>query len=165
MIKIKNEKHLMNSLVLLRIFIGWHFLYEGVIKLYNPEWTSFGYLASAQGPFKPFFVWMTNEPWIGIADWMNIIILIFVGFSLILGLFEKLGALAAIALLALYYLAHPSFPWVTQLNVEGSYWFVNKNLIELIACVVIYQIPTSNYFGINRFLAKRKELTKKTKAV
>ena len=24
--------------VLLRILIGWHFLYEGVIKAYNPSW-------------------------------------------------------------------------------------------------------------------------------
>ena len=30
------------ALVLLRIFIGWHFLYEGVIKAYNPAWTSRG---------------------------------------------------------------------------------------------------------------------------
>ncbi|WP_273568211.1 DoxX family membrane protein [Maribacter halichondriae] len=160
MISIKNEKHLMNSLVILRLFIGWHFLYEGIIKLYDPDWTSFGYLASAQGPFRSIFLWMTNEPLIGIADWMNIIVLIFVGLSLILGIFEKWGALAAIVLLALYYLAHPSFPWVTQLNVEGSYWFINKNLIELIACVVIYQIPTGQYFGIKRLFAKSEELTK-----
>ena len=35
------------ALVLLRILIGWHFLYEGVIKAYNPSWTSRGYLLSA----------------------------------------------------------------------------------------------------------------------
>jgi len=160
MIKIKNEKHLKNSIVLLRLFIGWHFLYEGVIKLYDPDWTSFGYLASAQGPFRFFFQWMASESLIGIADWLNIIALIFVGIALILGVLEKWGLLAAIGLLALYYLAHPSFPWVVQLNVEGSYWFINKNLIELIACVVIYQIPTADYFGINRVLSKNKGLTK-----
>lgn len=150
----------MNSMVLLRLSIGWHFLYEGVIKLYNPEWTSFGYLASSQGPFRSFFVWLTNEPFIGIADWMNIVVLIFVGLSLILGVFERWGEVAAIVLLALYYLAHPSFPWVTQLNVEGSYWFVNKNLIELMACVILYQIPTGDYFGIHGFLIRNKKLSK-----
>ena len=160
MIKIRNEKLLKNSIVLLRLFIGWHFLYEGVIKLYNPSWTSFGYLASAQGPFRFFFQWMTSEPLIAVADWLNILALIFLGITLILGVFEKWGLGVAIGLLAMYYLAHPSFPWVAQLNVEGSYWFINKNLIELMACVVIYQIPTADYFGINKVLRKSKELTK-----
>lgn len=159
MIKIRNEKYLRNSMVLLRLFIGWHFLYEGIIKLYNPDWTAFGYLASAQGPFRPLFLWMTNDGLISIADWGNIIALTFVGLSLVLGVFEKWGALVGACLLAMYYLAHPSFPWVTQLNVEGSYWFVNKNLIELTACLVIWQIPTAQFFGLQRLLTKNDELT------
>ena len=130
MVAIRNEKCLVNSMVLLRLFIGWHFLYEGIIKLYNPDWTSYGYLASAQGPFRPFFIWMTNDSMIGMADWGNKIALVFVGLTLLLGIFEKWGAIVGALLLALYYLAHPSFPWVDQLNVEGSYWFVNKNLIN-----------------------------------
>ncbi|WP_422083304.1 DoxX family protein [Ulvibacterium sp.] len=160
MITIRNEKHLRNGLVLLRLFIGWHFLYEGIIKLYNPDWTSFGYLASAQGPFRPIFVAITNDSLIGIADWMNVMALVFVGITLVLGIWERWGALVGMFLLALYYLAHPSFPWVTQLNVEGSYWFVNKNLIELMACFVLYQVPTGQFFGLSGILKKNKEITK-----
>ena len=51
----QNQNKLKASVALLRIFIGWHFLFEGVVKMYNPEWTSFGYLATAQGPFEGFF--------------------------------------------------------------------------------------------------------------
>ena len=29
---------------LLRIAIGWHFLYEGVVKLLNPNWSSAAFL-------------------------------------------------------------------------------------------------------------------------
>ena len=159
MVAIRNEKCLVNSMVLLRLFIGWHFLYEGIIKLYNPDWTSYGYLASAQGPFRPFFIWMTNDSMIGMADWGNKIALVFVGLALLLGIFEKWGAIVGALLLALYYLAHPSFPWVDQLNVEGSYWFVNKNLIELVACVVIYQMPTSHNFGLQRIFSKKEVMT------
>ncbi|MBD0777110.1 DoxX family membrane protein [Maribacter sp. ANRC-HE7] len=159
MVKIRNEKFLTNSMVLLRLFIGWHFLYEGIIKLYNPDWTSFGYLASAQGPFRSFFIWMTGDSIMGMADWGNKIALVFVGLTLLLGIFEKWGAIVAALLLALYYLAHPSFPWVAQVNVEGSYWFVNKNLIELVACLVVYQIPTSHYFGLQRLFHKKETLS------
>jgi thiosulfate dehydrogenase [quinone] large subunit len=58
-------------------------------------------------------------------------------------------------------MAHPSFPWLSQVNVEGSYWFVNKNLIELVACMVIFQYPTAQYFGLARLFGKNKT-TKKT---
>jgi uncharacterized membrane protein YphA (DoxX/SURF4 family) len=52
------------GLVLLRIVIGWHFLFEGIEKLeswYNGPreghqvWSAAGYLSEAQGPLAPWF--------------------------------------------------------------------------------------------------------------
>ena len=77
---------LKQSITILRILIGWHFLYEGIVKVYNPDWTSFGYLASAQGPLKPVFQAMTSEgvlPWVDTLNWVA---LVFVGVTLILGI-------------------------------------------------------------------------------
>lgn len=158
MINGKKERKVKISIILLRIFIGWHFLYEGVIKMYNPEWTSFSYLASAQGSLKPVFSLLTNPSVMDWVDILNITALIVVGITLILGIFERKGALVGIGLLVLYYLAHPPFPWLHQMNVEGSYWFVNKNLIELMACVLIYNYPTSQFFGLGYFM--KSKLTK-----
>lgn len=160
MFEIFKKWELKHSVVLMRIFIGWHFLYEGIIKLYDPDWTSFGYLASAQGPFKPLFFLLANESLIGIIDIMNMTALIVVGITLILGIYEKLGAFIGIGLLALYYLAHPSFPWLVQVKGEGSYWFINKNLIELVACMIIFQFPTGKYFGLDIFFKKNKNTIK-----
>ena len=160
MFGIKGKWELKDSVVLMRIFIGWHFLYEGIIKLYNPDWTSFGYLASAQGPLKSVFLALTNDTVIGWIDTLNMTALIVVGVTLILGIYEKLGAVVGIGLLVLYYLAHPPFPWLMQINVEGSYWFINKNLIEFVACLIIYQFPTSQYFGLRRIFNKKKRTTK-----
>ena len=128
--------------------------------MYNPEWTSFGYLASAQGPFKSIFLAMTNESIMSSVDFLNIAALMLVGISFTIGIYEKLGAFVGVGLIALYYLAHPSFPWLPQVNVEGSYWFVNKNLVELAACLVIYHFPTSQYFGLKYLLNKNKNETK-----
>ena len=157
MSEIKKASSLRNSVVVLRILIGWHFLYEGVIKLYDPEWTSFGYLASSQGPLKQFFLLMTDEAVINWTDGLNVAALIIVGLTLTLGLFERIGAVIGIGLLAMYYLAHPSFPWFEQINTEGNYWFVNKNLIEMAALLVIYQLPTAGYFGLKRLIKKNKK--------
>lgn len=143
------------SVTILRVLIGWHFFYEGIVKLYNPDWTAFGYLASAQGPLKSIFSAMASESMIGWIDGLNMAALLTVGITLLLGFFEKVGAIIGIGLLAMYYLAHPPFPGFTQLNVEGNYWLVNKNLIEMAALLLLYFFPTGHKFGIKN-LRKQK---------
>lgn len=53
-------------IVLLRLSIGWQFLYEGMWKydqLKGPNpWSAEGYLKSAQGPFRDHFRNMTGDP-------------------------------------------------------------------------------------------------------
>jgi thiosulfate dehydrogenase [quinone] large subunit len=153
-----NQSKVLGTVTLLRVLIGWHFLYEGIMKMYNPDWTAFGYLATAQGPLKPVFTALANESVIGWVDTLNMLALVIVGITLLLGVFERIGALVGIGMLAMYYLAHPPFPGLTQLNVEGNYWFVNKNLIELVALVLIYHVPTGHQFGLAYF--KKNKLSK-----
>lgn len=148
------------GIVLLRLLIGWHFLYEGVVKVYNPDWSAFSYLATAQGPLHFLFTPLASEGLINWVDTLNIMTLLFVGCSLLLGVLEKKGTIAAIGLLALYYFAHPPFPGLQQLNVEGNYWFVNKNLIELVACFVLFQNPTGEIFGVRSLFKKDRQLSK-----
>jgi len=150
------------SLIFLRVFIGWHFLYEGVIKLYNPSWTAKGYLYSAQGPFKDVFIWLAGDNMIMVVDMLNIIVLTAVGLMLILGLYTRISALAGMGLLLLYYLSHPAFPGLPQGPSEGSYWLINKNLIEMMGLFVLYHFSTSHIFGINMFFKKRAEVSKAT---
>ncbi len=146
------HKRQLNALVLLRIFIGWHFLYEGVIKLFNANWTAKFYLLSSEGFAKPLFTWLAGDGMIGIVDFLNIACLVFVGLALILGYLEKLGAWLGIGLLLMYYLAHPAFPGLQQAGTEGSYFIINKNLIEAAALYVLFLLPTGDYFGIKRFI-------------
>jgi thiosulfate dehydrogenase [quinone] large subunit len=147
-----------NTLVFLRVLIGWHFLYEGVIKAYNPSWTSKGYLLSAS-ILKPFFAWLAGESMVGAIDMLNIAGLIFVGISLLIGIKVRWGCIAGIALLALYYLAHPPFPGLPQGPTEGSYWIVNKNLFEMAALLVVYQFPLTSAFGLESMFSKPKAST------
>ncbi|MEJ2005289.1 MAG: DoxX family protein [Cyclobacteriaceae bacterium] len=151
------SKSQLNILVLLRILIGWHFLYEGVLKVYNPEWTAEGYLMSSQGIFRPFFQWLASDGLIGIVDAANIVILLFVGIALIAGILERPAAFAGFVLLFLYYLAHPAFSGLDQGPVEGNYWLVNKNLIEGVALLALYYFPTSEAFGLKRLFGKKEK--------
>lgn len=143
------------ALVLLRIFIGWHFLYEGVIKAYNPAWTSRGYLLSAS-ILKPFFAWLASPSLISTIDILNIAGLIAVGISLIIGIKVRWGCIAGVLLLLMYYLAHPPFSSLPQGPSEGSYWVVNKNLVEMAALFVVYQFPLASFFGLENLFSKNK---------
>ena len=49
---------------------------------------------------------------------------------------------------------------MAQVNTEGSYWIVNKNLIEAVACLVLFYYPTGAVFGLPRFFSKNKSTTK-----
>lgn len=150
-----------SALVLLRILIGWHFLYEGVVKLYSPAWTAKGYLMSATY-MESIFKWMGSESMISITDSLNIGALILVGVCLILGFKTKFASIIGIGLLLMYYLAHPPFPGHPQGVTEGSYWLINKNLIEAAALFVIFLFPTSTLFGLERLISKKEIKTSHT---
>ena len=52
------------ALVALRLAVGWHFLYEGVLKLQNPYWTSADYLAQSLSRSRPWKVLgMSRASW------------------------------------------------------------------------------------------------------
>ncbi len=144
-------------LVVLRVLIGWHFLYEGLSKLANPDWTSVAFLLDSEGFLSSLFHSMASDPGVlKIVDFLNIWGLILIGLGLMLGLFSRVSIIAGIALLGMYYLSHPPFVGYTfSVPSEGSYLWVNKNLIEMAALAVLLLFPTSRQTGIDRFIFNR----------
>lgn len=145
-------------LVILRVAIGWHFLYEGLAKLINPNWSSVGFLLDSNGFLGPFFHSLANDPLtVNIIDQMNIWGLTLIGLALILGLFSRPACIFGIIMLAAYYLSHPPFVGLKYaVPSEGSYLIVNKNLIELIALAVVFVFPSSRHIGIDRYIFGKK---------
>ncbi|MEA3461830.1 MAG: DoxX family protein [Bacteroidota bacterium] len=146
------------SLVILRVAIGWHFLYEGIVKLLNPNWSSLGYLMDSKGLFEGLFHSIAGNPaLLNVMDFLNMWGLILIGAGLIVGLFTRIASIAGIVLLAFYYLSHPAIIGVNfAMPTEGSYLWVNKNLIELLTLWVIVLFPTWKTIGMDRFLFNKK---------
>lgn len=144
------------ALVLLRVAIGWHFLYEGASKLLNPAWSSRAYLLDSQGPFSGIFHWLAeNSVWLAVVDGLNKWGLALVGLGLIIGFLTSYATWAAIILLSFYYIAQPPWPGLEYLfPSEGTYFIVNKNLIEILALVVLLYFPTGQNIGVDRFFLK-----------
>ena len=148
------------TLTFLRVLIGWHFLYEGLLKLYTPGWTAKSYLLGSVGPFSSIFQALaSNQTILSIVDRLNEWGLVIIGLGLFIGLFEKPLKIGGILLLLLYYLAYPPFPGlVIEAPVEGSYWIVNKNLIEMAALIVLFMFPSGHITGIDSYICKTKNL-------
>ena len=154
----KYTKAQLSWLVILRMAIGWHFLYEGLVKLMNPNWSCVGFLLDSRGFMESFFHSLTSDPLtVNIIDQLNIWGLILIGLALILGFLARPVCIFGITLLTMYYLSHPPFTGLRySVPHEGSYLIVNKNLIELIALAVLFVFPNSREIGIDRFIFKKR---------
>jgi thiosulfate dehydrogenase [quinone] large subunit len=113
---------------------------------------------SSQGFMKGFFHWLAADSLVGFVDALNIVVLVGVGLTLILGIWTRWASIVGFLILILYYLSHPSFPGLAEGPTEGSYWIINKNLIEAIALLVVSQFPTTKYFGLEALLKRNKSL-------
>ena len=135
------------TLLLLRIVIGWHFLYEGISKLVNPDWTAEAYLRGSYGFLSGFFHTLAaNHTTLAIVDFLNVWGLILIGTALFLGIFIRFSSLAGILLLMLYYFAYPPFGHSLMAGaVEGHYWLINRNLIEALALLLVFAMPVKEF--------------------
>jgi thiosulfate dehydrogenase [quinone] large subunit len=144
----------MIAITVLRVVIGWHFLYEGVAKLTAASWSSAGYLNQARGPFAGLFKWLAGQPnLLSNADLVTMWGLTIVGVLLILGLFTRLASLAGIGFLLMFYFSTPPFVgYFYSVPTEGSYLIVNKNLVELCALLVIMLTGSGRFAGLDRIV-------------
>lgn len=156
--KIEYSKSQLLSLVVLRVLIGWHLLYEGIVKLLNPDWSAESFLRDSKWILSGFLNWIADSKLLlQVTDFLNVWGLILIGLGLMTGFLTRTSTVAGILLIGLYYLAAPPLTGLTyMLPPEGSYMIVNKNLIEIAALVIILFFPTSGIVGLDRIVQKIK---------
>ena len=144
----------MIAITLLRVIVGWHFLYEGLAKLTSSSWSAAGYMRASRGPFAEVFRWIASRP--DLLDKANLITmygLAIVGALLMLGLFTRIAAVAGIGFIVLFYLCNPPFVgYFYSIPTEGSYLIVNKNLVELCALAVVLVTGSGRFAGLDRIV-------------
>lgn len=146
-------------LVVLRILIGWHLLYEGIAKLLNPDWTSAGFLSESKWILSGFSDWIiSNQGVLHVVDFMNTWGLIAIGAGLIVGLFTRIAAISGVILLFMYYFNNPPLIGLEYaIPSEGNYLIVNKTLIEAVTLLVFVFFPTGRFVGLDFFITRYKK--------
>lgn len=124
---------------LLRMAIGWHFLYEGVWKLVQENWSAKGFLQSSDWFAGPLFKALAANPAVmrGI-DFANEWCLVLIGLGLIAGVLARWAAGAGALLLVFYYVCQP--PWLNATG-DAHYLFLDVRLVEALALGVLVCTP------------------------
>jgi len=139
------------TLVLLRLIIGWQILYEGVAKLYTPNWSSAGFLRDSQWIMSDISQWIvSNNTVLSCVDFLNTWGLIAIGLGLMLGLFARTASIAGAFLLFIYYLnCAPIIGIEYTYLIDGNSLIINKILIESVALFALAVFPTSSIIGLD----------------
>lgn len=150
--------------VLLRIFMGWIFLWAFLDKLFGlgfatkPEnaWLlgkspTEGFLKMAtHGPFVSFF---DNLAGSGIVDWLFMLGLLLIGLALILGIGIKIASYSAVVLLSLMYLS---------LIPPANNPVLDEHIIYILVMIGIIKVNAGQWFGFGKYWANTS-LVKKYK--
>jgi uncharacterized membrane protein YphA (DoxX/SURF4 family) len=113
---------------------------------------------------KGYVAEKTDDRWLGFVpknwtviefiDWSTRWFLLVVGGLLMIGLFTRLSCFAAAGFLLLTVLTQPSLPWIpVPPNSEGNYLVVNKNVIELVALLVLLTTRSGRWFGLDAIVS------------
>ena len=118
-------------LFLLRIALGWLFLYSGITKIINPKWTAAGYLQSAK-TFSGFYHWLASPSLLPVTNFINEWGMTLVGAFLILGVFVRISSFAGAVLMFLYYLPILTFPYVAPRS-----YLVDEHIVYALSFLVL----------------------------
>lgn len=104
----------------------------------------------AKGKYSPS--WMERTP-VERINLQTMGMLLVFGTGMVLGLFSRLSAFGAAVLLAMFYFSMPPWPGLDPNPMaEGNYLIVNKNLIEMIACLMLATVPTGVWAGLDAII-------------
>lgn len=76
-----------------------------------------------------------------------------IGGCLMLGFLTPVAALGAAGYLAMFYFSMPPWPGLPEAPIaEGHYFIVNKNLVEMFACLALAATPSGLWVGLDAML-------------
>ncbi|KKP86042.1 hypothetical protein A3B84_01705 [Candidatus Nomurabacteria bacterium RIFCSPHIGHO2_02_FULL_35_13] len=141
---------------LLRLIMGWIFLWAFIDKLFglgfattsDKTWLlgvspTSGFLKfGVHGPFAEFYQSLASVP---LVDWLFMLGLLFIGVSLVLGIFMKLGGFSGIIMLALMYTAIGLSPANNPL--------IDEHIVYILVIIVLLLTNSGQFLGLGRWWA------------
>jgi thiosulfate dehydrogenase [quinone] large subunit len=133
------------ALVLLRVLIGWHFLYAGLTKVLNPGWSAEGFLLNAVPEGNPVpGLWTTlASDWLWLIDPLNAWGLTLVGLALIVGVAVRWSAFWGSVMMLFY--------WLAALPLANSI-LIDDHVIYVAVLFGLGAFGAGRYYGVDEYL-------------
>jgi thiosulfate dehydrogenase [quinone] large subunit len=131
-------------ITLLRVSLGWVFLYQGIVAITDASWSLVPYIQNAK-TFTGFYAGISAEPMLGYVSLVVKGVFILVGVLLILGLGHRLAPLAGIALMLFFYFPLLDFP-----RVGSVYYIVDEHIMYCFILAYLFVARTAEHFGISK---------------
>lgn len=135
------------SLFLLRISLGFLFLYAGITKILNPDWSAAPYLQGAK-TFPELFNFFLQPQILPVVNILNEWGLTLIGISLILGAFVKFASFFGIILMVLYYLPILDFP-----HPNPHSYIVDEHIIYIFSLLILAVFDAGRSWGLGNRLS------------
>lgn len=133
---------------ILRVVLGWLFLYAGLDKVLNPSWSAGGYLNAAKN-FHGFYAWLASPSLIPVINFVNEWGLVLLGVSLILGIFVRWSSVLGVVLMLLYYFSAGQFPFP-----DANSLLVDEHIIYSGVLILMYSFDAGKIWGIDGLMRK-----------
>ena len=132
-------------LFIARVAMGWLFLYAGLTKVFNPNWSAAGYLGNAK-TFAGFYNWFLRPEILPFTNFMNEWGLTLLGVSLILGVLVKYSGYLGALLMLLYYFPVLDFP-----KIGVNSYLVDEHIIYALVLILFSVYRAGGYWGVDGF--------------
>lgn len=136
------------KLALLRMGMGWLFLYAGWTKVVNPGWSAAGYLKGAK-TFSGLYQWLASSANIEWINFLNQWGLVLIGVALILGVVVKLASFFGAVLMILYY-----FPILTFPMVGKHSYIVDEHIIYVLVFLLFMHTDAGKVWGLGKWFKR-----------
>lgn len=136
------------ALLLLRVGLGFLFLYAGISKIIDPSWTSAGYVKSSQ-LLSGFYQWLGASQNIIWVDFLNEWGLLLMGAMLMLGFATRIASFLGGVLMVLYYIPILKFPYA------GHGFLVDEHIIYILGFFILIAFNAGTYLGIDGKLSTK----------
>lgn len=140
------------SIVLLRVTMGWFFLYAGISHIMNPNFTAAGYLATAK-VFPSFYHWLASPVILPIINFINEWALTLLGLSLVFGISIRLSTTLGIVLMLLYRIP------LGILYPDAHSLIVDDHIIYILVLLFLQAIDAGNFWSVESWFLHRKTAT------
>jgi len=130
------------ALVILRVLLGWHFLYAGLTKLLNPGWSASGFLLHGipeGNPIPQFWPYLADN-WLWLIDPLNAWGLTLIGIGLIVG--------GAVRWCAFWGSIVMLFYWAASLPLANSI-LIDDHIIYVVILFGLGAFGAGRYLGID----------------